>query len=118
MTEPSAAKLSFKDFWSETVYPVIKDDFERLLRTAPTRIQDKAKTEPKEGKEKKEPIQQNLREEKACPSFSPTDGSQKNSGPCHLPSPILRRRSALLSRSWMMTMTTMMIEDGNVRKMR
>ena len=55
MTDPAAAGTSFKYFWSSTVFPVIKDDFERLLRTTPTRIQERSKKEPKDSKVKTEP---------------------------------------------------------------
>ena len=64
MTDPAAAGTSFKDFWSSTVFP-FKDDFERLLSTIPTRIQERVKKpkaekadaekDPKEPKVKKEP---------------------------------------------------------------
>ena len=32
------AEQSFKDYWASTIHPAIKDDFERLLNTTPTRI--------------------------------------------------------------------------------
>ena len=33
-----ATDKPFKDYWASTVHPGIKDDFERLLNTTPTRI--------------------------------------------------------------------------------
>ena len=35
------ADQPFKSYWASKVYPVIKDDYERLLKTAPTRIAEK-----------------------------------------------------------------------------
>ena len=44
-----AAEKPFKEYWASTVYPAIKDDYERLLETPPKRI---AETEKKTKKEK------------------------------------------------------------------
>ena len=61
-----ASERPFKDFWASTVYPAIKDDYERLQKTTPNRIatklrqkaekKDKEQTENqvKEAKEEKE----------------------------------------------------------------
>ena len=49
----AAAETPFMDYWTSTVHPVIKEDFERLLATTPKRIADKkAKTDKKEKKDK------------------------------------------------------------------
>ena len=37
----AAAETPFKDFWTSTVHPFIKDDYERLLHTTPNRIAEK-----------------------------------------------------------------------------
>ena len=47
------AEQPFKAYWASTVHPAIKDDFERLLNTTPTRIAEKEKAK-KEKKGKKE----------------------------------------------------------------
>ena len=36
-----ASEKPFKDYWTSTVYPIIKDDYERLLKTTPNRIATK-----------------------------------------------------------------------------
>ena len=36
-----ASDKPFKQFWATKVYPVIKDDFERLQQTTPKRIAEK-----------------------------------------------------------------------------
>ena len=46
------AEQAFKAYWASTVHPFIKDDFERLLSTTPSRIAEKEKSEkekPKKG---------------------------------------------------------------------
>ena len=47
------AEQPFKAYWASTIHPAIKDDFERLLNTTPTRIAEKEKAK-KEKKGKKE----------------------------------------------------------------
>ena len=45
------AAQPFKTYWASTVHPAIKDDFERLLKTPPTRITDRvAEKKAKKGK--------------------------------------------------------------------
>ena len=47
------AEQPFKAYWASTVHPTIKDDFERLLNTTPTRIAEREKAK-KEKKVKKD----------------------------------------------------------------
>ena len=53
-----AAEKPFMEYWASTIYPMIKDDYERLLNTTPTRIAERhqkkdAKKEKKAEKEGK-----------------------------------------------------------------
>ena len=57
----------FREFWATTLYPRIAADYERLLKTTPTRIAEKqAEKQQKEAKkkEKKEKRQNKKKEEK------------------------------------------------------
>ena len=47
-----AAEKPFKEYWASTVYPAIKDDYERLLQTTPKRIAEKHQKEKAEKAEK------------------------------------------------------------------
>ena len=51
------AEQPSKAYWASTIHPAIKDDFERLLNTTPTRIaqreKEKKEKEEKKGKEAK-----------------------------------------------------------------
>ena len=51
-----AAEKPFLEYWTSTVYPLIKDEYERLLNTTPTRITERhrERKEKKAEKEKKE----------------------------------------------------------------
>ena len=46
----------FKDYWASTIYPMIKEDYERLMRTRPIRMaeKEKAKKDKKRKREDKE----------------------------------------------------------------
>ena len=48
------SEMPYMDYWANTMYPVIKADFERLLHTTPKRIADKKTKAEKIKKEKKE----------------------------------------------------------------
>ena len=50
------AEQPFKAYWASTVHPAIKDDFERLLHTTPTRIAEREKAK----KEKKDRVHEKL----------------------------------------------------------
>ena len=51
----AGAEQTFKAYWASTIYPTIKDDFERLLSTTPTRIATReTKKANKEKKDQKE----------------------------------------------------------------
>ena len=43
---------SFRDVWSATIWPVIQQDYEDLLRTLPTRMKQRSEKKEKEKKEK------------------------------------------------------------------
>ena len=49
-----ASDKPFKRYWATTIYPVIKDDFERLLHTTPKRIAETHERETAEKAEKAE----------------------------------------------------------------
>ena len=49
----SAEQPFFKEYWTSTIHPAIKDDYERLLVTTPKRIAEKEKKEKEKKKEKK-----------------------------------------------------------------
>ena len=50
-----ASERPFKQFWASDIYPLVKDDFERLQKSTPTRIaQKQTKHEEKEKEKEKE----------------------------------------------------------------
>ena len=69
------AELPFKVYWASTIHPAIKDDFERLLNTTPTRIAEK---KDKAKKDKKDPEQKdNKKKDKEQKEQSETDPIDK-----------------------------------------
>ena len=60
------ADKPFKDYWTSTLYPAIKSDYERLLKTAPTRIGERAEKEKadKDKKDKAQPKEEQQKKKK------------------------------------------------------
>ena len=60
------ADKPFKDYWTSTLYPAIKGDYERLLKTTPTRIGERAEKEKadKDKKDKAQPKEEQQKKKK------------------------------------------------------
>ena len=81
-----AFEKPFKEYWATTVYPAIKDDFERLLQTTPKRIAKKHERDTAEKAEKAEKIKEqaenqkekkNKSEEENAPELQQPEGKNK-----------------------------------------
>ena len=57
----------FSDHWVARIWPTIKDDFERLLKTTPKRIAERAEKDKKEAKKDKSEDQQKKDKKKLPP---------------------------------------------------
>ena len=57
----------FSDHWAARIWPVIKDDFERLLKTTPKRLAERAEKDKKEAKKDKSEDQQKKDKKKLTP---------------------------------------------------
>ena len=52
-----SSTIPFKDYWAQVVWPLLKDDYERLLKVVPKRVAERAEKEKaeKEKKDKEKP---------------------------------------------------------------